>query len=126
MPFNDENRLNADRRSTDTATARQATKFTLLTIMCALLIMLITVAWSAAHSSECTDAATLICQSPERYIMTIAPAALLMFGGIGAFVRTYQVWRSGGRWQIWQGAGWMLFVCMIAYAGLTSQILLNG
>lgn len=33
---------------------------------------------------------------------------ILFVGGVGAFVRTYQVWRSEGAWPIWQGAGWFL------------------
>lgn len=41
---------------------------------------------------------------------------VLFFGGIGAFVRTYQVWKAEGVWPIWQGAGWFLlllfFVCL--------------
>jgi hypothetical protein len=43
----------------------------------------------------------------------LVPAVLmpvvLFVGGVGAFVRTYQVWRAGGTWPIWHGAGWFLF-----------------
>lgn len=35
--------------------------------------------------------------------------AVLFVGGLGAFIRTYQVWRAEGTWPIWQGAGWFLF-----------------
>ena len=38
----------------------------------------------------------------------LVPAALFV-GGLGAFFRTYQVWRAEGTWPIWQGAGWFLF-----------------
>jgi hypothetical protein len=34
--------------------------------------------------------------------------AILFFGGIGAFVQTYRLWREGGTWPIWHGAGWFL------------------
>lgn len=34
--------------------------------------------------------------------------SILFVGGVGAFVRTYQVWRAEGAWPIWQGAGWFL------------------
>lgn len=33
---------------------------------------------------------------------------IVFLGGIGAFVRTYQIWRAEGTWPIWQGAGWFL------------------
>ncbi|AWT51667.1 hypothetical protein [Mycolicibacterium smegmatis] len=48
------------------------------------------------------------------YVMdrTLLPAILvptIMFvGGVGAFIRTYQVWRAEGTWPIWHGAGWFL------------------
>ena len=38
---------------------------------------------------------------------------ILLLGGLGAFVRTYQVCRARGRWWIWQGAGWFLLVLML-------------
>ena len=34
-------------------------------------------------------------------------------GGIGAFVRTYRVWRAQGTWWGWQGAGWFLMMVML-------------
>lgn len=33
---------------------------------------------------------------------------IVFLGGVGAFVRTYQIWRAEGTWPIWQGAGWFL------------------
>jgi hypothetical protein len=39
--------------------------------------------------------------------------AILFFGGVGAFVRTYQVWRARGTWPIWHGAGWFLFTLFL-------------
>ncbi len=38
---------------------------------------------------------------------------ILFAGGVGAFVRTYQVWKVGGTWPIWQGAGWFLFALFL-------------
>ncbi|MGV0811113.1 hypothetical protein ABQF34_04080 [Mycolicibacterium boenickei] len=38
---------------------------------------------------------------------TLVPT-IVFFGAIGAFVRTYQVWRAEGTWPIWHGAGWFL------------------
>ncbi|MGY1994538.1 hypothetical protein [Mycolicibacterium fortuitum] len=39
--------------------------------------------------------------------------AVLFVGGLGAFIRTYQVWRAEGTWPIWQGAGWFLFALFL-------------
>lgn len=38
---------------------------------------------------------------------TLVPT-ILFVGGLGAFLRTYQVWKAEGTWPIWQGAGWFL------------------
>lgn len=44
-----------------------------------------------------------------RSLLTAALVPTIVFvGGVGAFVRTYQVWRAEGTWPIWHGAGWFL------------------
>ena len=40
--------------------------------------------------------------------------AILLAGGIGAFVKTYRVWKQEGAWPAWQGAGWFLLTFMLA------------
>jgi len=39
--------------------------------------------------------------------------AILFAGGIGAFVKTYRVWKDEGAWPAWQGAGWFLLTLML-------------
>jgi len=39
--------------------------------------------------------------------------AILFLGGVGALVKAYRVWRAGGTWPIWQGAGWFLLTLML-------------
>lgn len=39
--------------------------------------------------------------------------AILLIGGIGAFIKTYRVWRAEGTWPIWHGAGWFLFTLLL-------------
>ena len=34
-------------------------------------------------------------------------------GGVGAFVKTYRVWKEEGAWPAWQGAGWFLLTFML-------------
>jgi hypothetical protein len=50
-------------------------------------------------------AATVIWHS---LIAGILVPVILFVGGIGAFIKTYRVWRVHGTWPIWQGAGWIL------------------
>jgi hypothetical protein len=46
-------------------------------------------------------------------IPAILVPVILFAGGLGAFIRTYRVWRAGGTWVIWQGAGWFLFAVFL-------------
>ena len=39
--------------------------------------------------------------------------AILLIGGIGAMVKAYQAWRTGGLWVAWQGAGWFLLTLFL-------------
>ena len=39
--------------------------------------------------------------------------AILFVGGVGAFVRTYRIWKAEGTWVPWQGAGWFLLMLML-------------
>jgi hypothetical protein len=39
--------------------------------------------------------------------------AILFAGGVGAFVKTYRVWKEEGAWPAWQGAGWFLLTFML-------------
>ena len=46
-------------------------------------------------------------------ILAAAVPTILFLGGVGAFVKAYRVWRVGGTWPIWQGAGWFLLTLML-------------
>lgn len=41
-------------------------------------------------------------------IAAVLVPTITFVGGVGAFVRTYRVWRAEGTWPIWHGAGWFL------------------
>lgn len=60
-------------------------------------------------------AATLMWRS--LLAATLVPV-ILFAGGIGALVRTYQVWKVEGVWPIWQGAGWFLLLAFLACLGV--------
>jgi hypothetical protein len=38
---------------------------------------------------------------------------ILFLGGLGAFVKTYRLWKAEGAWPAWQGAGWFLLTFML-------------
>jgi hypothetical protein len=46
-------------------------------------------------------------------VLAASVPAVLFLGGVGAFVKTYRVWRVGGTWPAWQGAGWFLLTLML-------------
>lgn len=47
---------------------------------------------------------------------------ILFAGGIGAFIRTYRVWRAEGVWPIWQAAGWILLLMFLACLGVPFSV----
>jgi NADH:ubiquinone oxidoreductase subunit H len=49
----------------------------------------------------------------ESVIVATSVPLILFLGGVGAFVRTYQVWKAQGAWPAWQGAGWFLLILML-------------
>ena len=55
-------------------------------------------------------------------IAGIMVPAILFAGGIGAFVRTYQVWRAEGVWPIWQAAGWILLMMFLFCLGVPAAV----
>ncbi|WP_186627607.1 hypothetical protein [Rhodococcus sp. BP22] len=104
---------------------RRAALFTVSVIVSALVVMVGCIMWAAwgPHSGQCRDAAFTVCAEPERTILLVVPSALLLIGGLFAFVQTYRVWRSGGTWPIWQGAGWALLVSMVIYMSMSLSAL---
>lgn len=103
-------------------TVRRAATYTVAVMGGALVVALLSVAWMSIDSGDCAES-MMECAGGEKYVLVFGPPALLLLGGVGAFVQTYRVWRAGGRWPIWQGAGWMLFVFMLIYASLSAGAL---
>lgn len=109
----------------DPRAMRAATWFTIAVALAALAVMGIAILWSVAvDNGECADAEFKVCQSPQRYVLAMAPTAILLIGGVTAFVQSYRAWRSGHAWPIWQGAGWVLFVLSLLYLGLSAPVLI--
>jgi hypothetical protein len=51
--------------------------------------------------------------APDSVYSASMVPAILFIGGIGAFVKTYRVWKEEGAWPAWQGAGWFLLTFML-------------
>ncbi|RYE37855.1 MAG: hypothetical protein EOP24_48290 [Hyphomicrobiales bacterium] len=103
-------------------TFRRAATYTVAVMGGAVVVALLSVAWMSIGSGDCAES-MMECAGGEKYVLVFGSPALLLLGGVGAFVQTYRVWRAGGRWPIWQGAGWMLFVFMLIYASLSAGAL---
>lgn len=105
-----------EKRWSDPQTFRKAAIHVAVAIVLAFAAMAAIIVWATVGDpGECSDAAFQVCQSPERYLLAGIPTAILLLGGVSAFVRAYLAWRRGGTWPIWQGAGWALFTLMLVY-----------
>lgn len=111
-----------EKRWHDPDTMRRASWYVAVVLALTAGVVAGALLWSAAGSSACPGVAEA-CPDPPRVGLAVGPAAVLLIGGLGAFVRTYAVWRRGGVWPIWQGAGWLLLVLFLAYATMASGLL---
>lgn len=105
-----------EKRWNDPSTLRRATMYTVSVLGGAALIFAVTAGW-AAQRDQCLSQ-RMLCDVPAQLAVVLGPAAVLLLGGIGAFVRTYLAWRRRERWPIWQGAGWFLFTLMLVYLSI--------
>ncbi|MEO3758919.1 hypothetical protein ABGB19_11615 [Mycobacterium sp. B14F4] len=52
--------------------------------------------------------------------------AILFVGGVGAFVRTYRLWKAEEVWVAWQGAGWFLLILMLVCLSIPGAAMMAG
>ncbi|MFG1934339.1 hypothetical protein ACGFK1_27405 [Mycobacterium sp. NPDC048908] len=52
--------------------------------------------------------------------------AILFVGGVGAFVKTYRIWKAEGAWPAWQGAGWFLLTLMLVTLAVPGAAMMAG
>ncbi len=102
-----------------------AARFTGLVVVLAVLVLGLGLVWVSGCKSGAGDQALAHCGHLQRNAVGIGSPLILLLGGIGAFVRTYRVWRAGGRWWIWQGAGWFLLVLMLVELTMTAPVALG-
>lgn len=88
-----------EKRWHDPAMFRAAVKYVAFVVLLAGVAFAVTAIW---HS----------------LVAGILVPGILFAGGIGAFIRTYQVWRAEGVWPIWQAAGWFLLLVFLVCLGV--------
>ncbi|MFF2395674.1 hypothetical protein [Nocardia sp. NPDC058114] len=96
---------------------RRAVLYVVCVVGVAALVFAAVNVW-AANRGACADAQTHLCDTLSESAIVIGPSAVVLLGGIGAFIQTYQRWRAGNSWRTWQGAGWFLFILMTAYLAI--------
>lgn len=92
-----------EKRWHDPEQVRAAIKYVLLVIALAAAAFAATVMW-------------------RSLLAGILVPVILFLGGIGAFVRTYQVWKAEGVWPIWQAAGWFLLLVFLVCLGVPFSV----
>jgi hypothetical protein len=108
----------------DRKTFAAAVKFVVVFVAIALIVLVAIVAWVSGCKTGASPGTLANCSGLQRNALAFGPAAVLLVGGITAFVRTYQVWQARGGWWIWQGAGWFLLVLMLVVYTTTTPIAL--
>ncbi|BDB61975.1 MULTISPECIES: hypothetical protein [Rhodococcus] len=113
-----------EKRWNDPRTARKATMYVGGVIIAALVVMGVAILWGTNSGQDCSDATFAVCADPARQILVFGPTLVLLLGGLGALLTAYRTWKRGGRWPIWQGAGWALLVLMVAYATISARAII--
>ncbi|AUH69770.1 MULTISPECIES: hypothetical protein [Gordonia] len=61
----------------------------------------------------------------NEFFILAAPSVVIL-GTLAAMVRTYLNWKSGGRWQIWQGATWFLLaLSLLWFTGALPSVIVD-
>jgi hypothetical protein len=107
-------------RQRDRSTFAAAAKHVGVFVVIALIVLVGALIWLSGCKSGSGHGALEQCSGLQRNTLAIGPAVVLAVGGVGAFIRTYQVWRAHGGWWIWQGAGWFLLLLMLVVLGMTA------
>jgi hypothetical protein len=102
----------------DEAGLREVLRFTLIVAIAGAAFLAVAAVWVSTCSGAVADA--VACGAPQRTALALGAPAILLLGGLRAFVRTYQNWRRNEMSWPWQGAGWFLLTLMLLV--LTSSL----
>ena len=95
----------------DDANVRDAVRFGLGVAAAGVAFLVVAAVWVSTCGGDTAD--TMACGAPQRTLLAIGAPAILLIGGLRAFVRTYQTWRRQETWWAWHGAGWFLLTLML-------------
>jgi hypothetical protein len=89
-----------------------AVRFAVLAAVGGLAFLVVAALWaSTCKGAMAID--TVACGAPQLTILALGAPVILFAAGCRAFLRTYRIWRDGGTWWAWQGAGWFLLMLML-------------
>lgn len=95
----------------DDANVRDAVRFGAGVAAAGIGFLVLAAMWVSTCNGATAD--TLACGAPQRTLLAIGAPAIMLIGGLLAFVRTYQAWRKGHAWWAWQGAGLLLLAMTV-------------
>jgi hypothetical protein len=90
---------------------RHAARFTVCVAVAATAVLCLAAVWVSTCGGSTAD--TVACGTAQRTVLALGAPMILLAGGTRAFFRTYRIWRGGGTWWPWQGAGWFLVISML-------------
>src|SRR4051812_50133350 len=61
----------------------------------------------------------------DSVIVASLVPAILLAGGIGAFVKTYRGWKAQGAWAAGQGAGWVLLIFVLVWLSISGAAVMG-
>ena len=114
--------VRGDRLGQEDDSVRAAVRYAVMVSAAGVGFLLIAILWVSTCGSP-GEVDTVACGRPERFLLALGAPVILLIGGIGAFVRTYRVWRREGTWWGWQGAGWFLFSLMMLILTMSFPVL---
>ncbi|ANA98518.1 hypothetical protein [Mycobacteroides chelonae] len=110
------------RKSLDKRTFGRAMWFSLAFVAIAAMTLITTVMW-IGQCSISLDVNEALCRRHGTPMIALASPAVLLIGGIIAFVQTYRSWKRHESWWIWQGAGWFLLLLMVVNLMLAGRMM---
>jgi len=109
-------RSSGDRLGQEDGEVRAAIRFAVLAAVAGLAFVILAALWVSTCAGTGVD--TVACGAPQRTLLALGSPLILFAAGVWAFLRTYRVWKAGGTWWGWHGAGWFLLTLMVVTLGL--------
>ncbi|MGO9928053.1 MAG: hypothetical protein ACLPLP_18505 [Mycobacterium sp.] len=109
-------RSSGDRLGQEDGEVRAAIRFAVLAAVAGVAFFILAALWVSTCPGMGVD--TVACGAPQRTLLALGSPLILFAAGVWAFLRTYRVWKVGGTWWGWHGAGWFLLTLMVVTLGL--------